>query len=214
MISDNDSTISPPLSPIHQQFSTPDNVQNKVNCVPVVSTKKLQNHLKPSSLPTAMDNNNVDVVGAVVASSKPVLEWSLTSKGKDLLIVGNNTFKCNRITTTRQYWRCDEAEYCKIWVHTTLDGTYINMNNEEHNHFCDPDRIIIKKLIGNIRERCKQEIGSMAIIYEQEIKKAKLTEAQLSRMPRYDQIRKCFIFFILFLMFSWGDQLLAQFIAR
>lgn len=85
-----------------------------------------------------------------MASSVRLLEWSFTSKGKDLLIVDNYTFKCNKTRSTKRYWRCDEAEYCKIWVHTTLDSVYINMNKAEHDHFCDPDRILIKKVISSM----------------------------------------------------------------
>ncbi|CAF3473040.1 unnamed protein product, partial [Rotaria sp. Silwood2] len=105
------------------------------------------------------------------------------------LIVNNHTFKCNKTTKKKIYWRCDEVENCNIWVQTTLGGVYINMNKSEHDHFCDPDRVVIKKLIGVIRERCKQELISLTNIYEQEVKNAKLTKAQLCRMPRYDQLQ-------------------------
>ncbi|CAF4085900.1 unnamed protein product, partial [Rotaria sordida] len=183
-----DSIISPPLSPILQQSSVQRETKHTKNdYVSIVPLQASGNQLKLFTSPKRPNNNNEKPVNALVTSSIPTLEWSFTSKGKDLLIVNNHTFKCNKTTKKKLYWRCDEVENCNIWVQTTLDGIYINMNKFEHEHFCDPDRIIVKKVISLIRERCKKELLSLATIYEQEVKKAKLTEAQLCRMPRYDQ---------------------------
>ena len=195
MASLNDTNISAPLSPIYESFTVANNIQHNYNDVSFLSADQQQNKLKLLPLFATTNNNNINLVDENVTDSTPSLEWSLTSKGKDLLIVNNHTFKCNRTTATKRYWRCDEMQYCKSWVKTTLDGGFIGINNEEHDHVCDPDNILIKKIIGYIRTRCKQELTSLTTIYEEEIRKAKLSDAQLARMPRYDQIRK-FLFLL------------------
>ncbi len=191
-----DSIISPPppLSPIHRQSPMLHYTQHTNNYVPPVPHRRSQNQLPSLALPSKPNNNTRTTSDATVSNSTPLLQWSLTSKGKDLLIINNHTFKWNKSSSTKQYWRCDEAEYCDVWVHTTLDGIYISMTKSDHDHFCDPDRIVISKVIGLMRARCKQELISIATIYEQEVKKAKLTDTQLCRMPRYDQLRKWFLF--------------------
>lgn len=148
-------------SPILQPIQYPN--QNVPTALSFPS--RYQSRLFPSAS-RPVENSKPTTTGALSTNTAPLLEWSLTRKGKDLLIVENHTFKCNKTILKNRYWRCDEDEYCKIWVHTTLDGIYLNMNQSEHEHFCDPDRIVIKKLIGLMREPCKNELISIAKLYK------------------------------------------------
>ncbi|CAF4115800.1 unnamed protein product [Rotaria sordida] len=198
MRSTDDSLDSPFLSPIKEQSPKLRNMQQKNNYVPIAPPRRSQNSPVLLALPSKPNINDQIAAGGLLTNSTPLIQWSFTSKGKDLLIVNNHSFKCNKTTNAKHYWRCDQGDYCNVWVQTTLDGNYLDMSKSEHNHFCDPDRIVINKLIGIIRQRCKIELLSIATIYEQEVKKAKLTPAQLCRMPRYDQLRKLSIFSVRF----------------
>ncbi|CAF3295281.1 unnamed protein product [Rotaria sp. Silwood2] len=163
-------------------------MQHNTTYAAVAPIRPPQNQAQLFSLPLKPNNDDEAITVALVTNFTPFFECLMTCKGKDLLIVGNHCFKCNKTTKAKRYWRCD-IEYCDIWVQTTVDGGYINMNKSEHDHFCDPDLIVTKKLIGLIRERCKQELLSIVTTYEQEVNKVKLTEARLCRMSRYDQLR-------------------------
>ncbi|CAF4407558.1 unnamed protein product [Rotaria sp. Silwood2] len=165
-------------------------MQHNTTYAAVAPIRPPQNQAQLFSLPLKPNNDDEAITVALVTNFTPLFECLMTCKGKDLLIVGNHCFKCNKTTKAKRYWRCD-IEYCDIWVQTTVDGGYINMNKSEHDHFCDPDLIVTKKLIGLIRERCKQELLSIVTTYEQEVNKVKLTEARLCRMSRYDQLQPC-----------------------
>lgn len=67
-------------------------------------------------------------------------------------------------------------EYCKSCMKTTMNSVLIKMNHEEYDHFCDPAYILVKKIIGYILTRCKEELTSLPTIYEKKIRKVKLNE--------------------------------------
>jgi hypothetical protein len=154
------SIISPPLSPIIQQSSILHNTDDtNINYHPVAPTPRSRNQPRSFPLPSELNNYGGLTTDALLTSSSSVLIWSLTSKGKYLLIVSNQTFKCNKQTNTKRCWRCDEGEYCNIWVQTTLDGNYINMNKSDRDHYWDPDHSGgSRKLVRRWRSRSKNGV--------------------------------------------------------
>ncbi|CAM4964562.1 unnamed protein product [Rotaria socialis] len=92
------SIISPPLSPVLQQSSVQHKMKHTTDNVYIVPLQASQNQVKLFASPKGPNNDSGTPVGALVTSSIPTLEWSFTSKVKDLLIINNHTFKCNKTT--------------------------------------------------------------------------------------------------------------------
>jgi len=118
------------------------------------------------------------------------IEFTLSTKGKKILLYNGYRYVLNQATKTKKYWRCEDGDNCGAYVHTTSGDTYIKNNGVEHTHLADPDEHLINKLIAKIRNRVMNEHLSAGFIYEFELVRAKLTESQLAVMPSFKSISK------------------------
>ncbi|CAF1005499.1 unnamed protein product [Brachionus calyciflorus] len=88
---------------------------------------------------------------------------SKTSKGKPLLIVGEDQFILEKKNKEKIYWRCNYSSYkkgektCKIRLHTDLNKKPLFFTKKSHNYdLLDPEELECKILVNEIKERAKQ----------------------------------------------------------
>ncbi|CAF1589737.1 unnamed protein product, partial [Rotaria magnacalcarata] len=62
-------------------------------------------------------------------------------------------------------------------------------NDKQHNHFPDPDEILITEIIEKIRHRVINEHLSAGLIYGNEVARGKFTHNQLARMPSFKSLK-------------------------
>ncbi len=73
------------------------------------------------------------------SSSDPKIEFTLSTKGKNVLIYDGYRYILNQTANNKKYWRCEDGDSCGAYVHTTPANIFIKHNNVQHAHFPDPD---------------------------------------------------------------------------
>jgi hypothetical protein len=126
------------------------------------------------------------------------IKFTLSTKGKRVLIYEGYRYILNQKKNGKKYWRCEDGSACRAYVHTTSDDIYINHNDNQHNHFPDPDEILITGIIEKIRYRVINEHLSAGLIYENEVARAKFTQSQLARMPSFKSLSNLKIWFLIY----------------
>jgi hypothetical protein len=124
----------------------------------------------------------------LTSSGDNEIKFTLSTKGKKVLLYNGYRYVLNQTTKSKKYWRCEDGDNCGAYVHTTPSDIYIKHNDIQHTHFPDPDEIVISKLTAKIRHRVMNEHLSAGFIYEFEVVRAKLTQSQLAIMPAFKSI--------------------------
>ncbi|CAF4907655.1 unnamed protein product [Rotaria socialis] len=74
------------------------------------------------------------------------IKFTLSTKGKHILIYEGYRYILNQKKIGKKYWRREDGSACRAYVHTTSDDIYIKHNDKQHNHFPDPDEILITEI--------------------------------------------------------------------
>ncbi|CAF1113910.1 unnamed protein product [Rotaria magnacalcarata] len=115
------------------------------------------------------------------------ITFSISNKGKRLLIFKNYVFRCNKTTKSKIYWMCGESE-CGVYIHTNTTDELICINGN-HNHSANPDQLEAKLLRDKMKERILSETTSITKIYDEEIAKANLSKGAAAILPTVIEYR-------------------------
>ncbi|CAF1049196.1 unnamed protein product [Rotaria magnacalcarata] len=115
------------------------------------------------------------------------ITFSISNKGKRLLIFKNYVFRCNKTTKSKIYWMCSESE-CGVYIHINTTDELICINGN-HNHSANPDQLETKLLRDKMKERILSETTSITKIYDEEIAKANLSKGAAAILPTVIEYR-------------------------
>ncbi|CAF4422128.1 unnamed protein product [Rotaria magnacalcarata] len=115
------------------------------------------------------------------------ISFSISNKGKQLLIYENYVFKCNKATANKKYWLCGEQE-CSVYIHTTVANEMICIKGD-HNHPSNPDQLEAKLVRDKMKERIISETTSITKIYDEEVTKANLSKGAAVVLPTVVEYR-------------------------
>ena len=122
-------------------------------------------------------------------SSTPVSIISLltSNKGKPLLMYDNHLFRCNKIVHFKKYWVCN-THGCNIFVHTNTRNEFLSIKGH-HNHASKPHLLDVKQVRSKIKEFILNETTLLTKIYDEEIKKASLSDEATAAFPSVIEFR-------------------------
>ena len=110
-----------------------------------------------------------------------------SNKGKPLLLLNQYLFKCNKSTGSKRYWICTESG-CGVAVQTQLNNDFLSISGD-HNHTADPDALRRRLLKDKMKDRIFTETTSLTKIYDEEIAKANLSQAETAQFPTVVEYR-------------------------
>lgn len=115
------------------------------------------------------------------------ISFTVSNKGRPLLIHENHLFKCNKITLRKKYWSCIERD-CNVYIHTSIIDEFTSITGD-HNHSSNPDELETKLLRNKIKERILAETTSITRIYDEEVIKANLSRGAAAILPTVVEFR-------------------------
>lgn len=118
---------------------------------------------------------------------QPEISFATSNKGKPLLVCNRYVFKCNKTTSSKKYWVCNERT-CGVYVHTNMIDEFLSINGT-HNHVAEPDQLEVKLLREKMKERIVTETTSLTRIYDEEVAKATLSKAATAGLPTVIEFR-------------------------
>ena len=107
------------------------------------------------------------------------LSFITPTKGQALLVMNEHLYKCNKKTAKKKYWICVVSS-CKVYVHTTLEDSYLSGGINPHDHAPNPDLIEVKKIRQQIKKRVIDEITPVGMIYDEEMAKVSMSTSALA----------------------------------
>ena len=122
-------------------------------------------------------------------SSTPVSVISLltSNKGKPLLVYDNHLFRCNKIVPLKKYWVCNTRD-CNVLLHTNTRNEFLSINRN-HNHASEPHLLDVKQVKSKMKQHILNETTSFTKIYDEEIKKASLSDEATAAFPSVIEFR-------------------------
>lgn len=136
-------------------------------------------------------------------SAIPVITFSISNKGKSILICEGYTYQLNKIRPKAKYWRCKDRT-CSSYIHTDQNNQYIGQSGDHGSHLPTPEGIEVSLFKEKVRERVIKETSAIGKIYDSELASAVLSEAALAMVPlagdageySHNFISRIFIFFL------------------
>ena len=123
-------------------------------------------------------------------STDSVVSFLTSNKGKPLLVYQNNVFRCNKTTLIKKYWTCTERAF-HVYVHTNTNNEFLSIKGS-HNHTTEPHLLYVKQVKNKMKERILNETTSLTKIYDEETKKAFLSEVAAAAFPSVIEFRTYF----------------------
>jgi hypothetical protein len=118
------------------------------------------------------------------------ISFTTSNKGKPLLIHNSYVFKCNKTTLSKKYWICNDP-VCGVSLHTNMENQFLLVTGN-HDHAVEPESLDIKLLKDKMKERILSETTSITKIYDEEVKKALLSDAAVAGLPTVFEYRMYF----------------------
>jgi FLYWCH zinc finger domain len=119
-----------------------------------------------------------------------VLEYSVTTKGKRVVLFNGYIYTLNQDRGKAKYWRCEDRT-CAASVRTDGNDNYKAHTGTHNGHLPSPERIEILELKRKVKERVITETTPIARIYDQELAAANLSQTALALAPSAKDSREC-----------------------
>ena len=125
-----------------------------------------------------------------MATSPIVLEYSVTTKGKRVVLFNGCIYTLNQDRGNVKYWRCEDRT-CAASVRTDEKDSYKAHTGTHNGHLPSPERIEILEFKRKVKERVITETTTIAHIYDQEPAAANLSQTALVLAPAAKDSRAC-----------------------
>jgi hypothetical protein len=112
----------------------------------------------------------------------PLLEFSVSSKCKQVLLCSGFIFHLNKKHEHVKYWRC-EVRSCGVSIQTDENNMYKATKGQHDIHLPDPERIELLGFKQKVKDRVVKETTPIARIYDQELATANLSSVALALAP-------------------------------
>ena len=126
----------------------------------------------------------------IMATSPIVLECSVTTKGKCVILLNGYIDILNQDRGKVKYWHCKDRTHVAS-VRTDGHNHYKVHTGTHNGHPPSPERIEIRKFKTKVKELVIMETTSIARIYEQELATANLSQTALELAPAAKDSREC-----------------------
>ena len=135
-------------------------------------------------------------------STIPAISFSISNKGKSILICEGYIYQLNKIRPKAKYWRCKDR-MCSSYIHTDQNDQYVGRSGDHGSHLPTPESIEVALFKEKVKERVVKETSAIGKIYDNELASAVLSEAALAMVPLAGEagedsrrfISRIFIFF-------------------
>jgi hypothetical protein len=126
----------------------------------------------------------------IMATSLIVLEYSVTTKGKRVVLFNGYIYTLNQDRGKVKYWRCEDRT-CAASVRTDENDSYKAHTGTHNGHLPSPERIEILEFKRKVKERVITETTPISRIYDQELAAASLSQTALALAPSAKDSREC-----------------------
>ena len=115
-------------------------------------------------------------------ATPPLVGFSVSSKGKQVLLCDGFIFNLNKKNANVKYWRC-EIRSCAVSIQTDENDMFKAMKGQHDGHLPDPERIELLEFKQKVKDRVTNETTPIARIYDQELAAANLSSTALALAP-------------------------------
>ena len=115
----------------------------------------------------------------VDSNETPRMVFTLSNKNKRILSIDGYIYQHNKSTEKVLYWKCEE-KLCWAGVHLDTHDVFIRFTKHSHNHMPVPERVEIRQLMTNVKNRVHTETTAIGKIYNEELAKANLSKPALA----------------------------------
>jgi hypothetical protein len=113
------------------------------------------------------------------SNTPPTITFITSNKKKRLLTIDGYIYQQNKCTEKVSYWICEE-KMCGMGVHLTTNDLFIKFTKSTHNHMPVPEKLEIRKMLSNVKNRVHRETTAVGKIYTEELARANLSTAALA----------------------------------
>lgn len=121
-----------------------------------------------------------------------IVEFVTSNKGKPLLVYDGYIFKKNKGTEKVTYWVCQHGG-CSATVHTDSNDQYLKSRGSHETHIPSPEQIELRNFRDIVKKRTVEETNAIAMIYEEELARANLSQTALAIAPSANEASKFLI---------------------
>ena len=114
-------------------------------------------------------------------AASTTLSFTMSNRGKPLLIYAGYVYRKKSSTAKVKYWVC-QTNSCAANIHTDANDQFIKANGR-HQHLPAPERIEIRDLKSKVKKRVQGETTSVPKIYEEELARSNLSSVALTLAP-------------------------------
>ena len=119
------------------------------------------------------------------------LSFTTSNRGKRMAVYKGYVYRLKKSTTKVKYWIC-QTNGCTAYVHTNTQDNFIKAIGR-HQHLPAPERIELRDLKNNAKDRVQSEATSVPKIYEEELARSNLTSVALTLAPCANEASKFLI---------------------
>ena len=113
-------------------------------------------------------------------SNEPsTISFITSNKNKRLLVINDYIYYLNKTTEKITYWKCDE-KLCWAGVHLSSNDLFLKHTKNIHTHMPTSERLEIRKMIANVKNRVNGETTAVGKIYTEELARANLSTTALA----------------------------------
>ena len=127
-------------------------------------------------------------------NTSPSISFIVSNKNKRLLLIDGYVYQRNKITPKVTYWVCERKE-CGAGVHLNTNDKFIRFTQTVHSHLPTPERLEVRKMLANIKNRVNQETTAIGHIYTEEIGRGNLSTSALALAPSAKEASKTDFFY-------------------
>ena len=126
-------------------------------------------------------------------AASPLLEFSVSSRGKPVLLCNGYIFNLNKKYKDMKYWRCEDRS-CAVSIQTDKNDVYKAMKGKHEMHLPDSERIELLGFKQKVKYRVMNESTPIARIYDQELAAGNLSSVALALAPLAREARTYLLF--------------------
>lgn len=94
-------------------------------------------------------------------------------------MIDGYVFQLNKTTTKVNYWICEEKS-CDMGVHLDTNDLFIKFTKPRHKHMPTPEKVEIRKILADIKNRVIRETTAVGKIYTEELSRSNLSTNALA----------------------------------
>ncbi|CAF1470483.1 unnamed protein product [Adineta ricciae] len=115
-------------------------------------------------------------------STTSILTFSISNKGKPILICDGYIYQLNRTRPKVKYWGC-KNRMCSAYMHTDHHNQFIGKSGNHDSHLPVPESIEVVTFKEKVKNRVVNEMTAIGKIYDNELAAGNLSEAALGLAP-------------------------------